>query len=1191
MVFPRNIQLSKALRVLLVGVISILCGVNLSKADNNVFRPIFLNEPTPLNECLDIEKGDDGFIWIANSEGVVRYDGYSVRRYHCQYNFLRSLHKLSGGAIIQLDNFEELGIRRYNPICDDFTKMNIEGDDFLLGAIAECGAVDNHNNLWIGTSRGILCYNDTDGSYHHFEEFRNEEIRTIVAVGDKIAFFVGYDRLYIASPNLEHNRLKIEQSAKTPYNIAPQSALYDPFTRTILIGTLEEGLYTYHIATERFTKQSHLNLDNIPIRALSDFDEDIILIGTDGLGVFKVRRDNFAIVEHYHYTSPYEQSIESNAIYDIYVDSEQRIYAATYAHGVHVLDSHALDYDLIEPQGAHGEPLHSTVNALYEDSDGSLLMGTNNGIYSISKNRQSHKLYSFTKGTESRNKVVLTIQGFDGELYAGGYGSGLLRVDRAHKTLRPVSFNSNSEAGNSRFLFALLNDNNSTLWMGGIDSKLLSLDAKSNILSNHGEASGVSSIAEYSATKLIYCADYNLFTLDKISGEITPFKFSKETIEQVGELPKVHIIRKYNNTIYFATNNCGLLSYNTSTSKATSHAAMLGQDYSNILSFEVDKRGDVWLATSNGVAQLNMQDNYAKCYEQLGTIKAGSFIKGASLLTRSGEVIFGTLHGALTIQPETYRTEGEKMMQPQITDFKISYNSVLRDSTQLKLDRPIGKVEEFELNYSQNTFSLYFTQIDFSRFENPLYSWRLEGFDEQWSPISAQTYAEYRNVPPGDYKFKLRAYRSQNSNSYVESSTSIRINNPWYWSWYTKTLYLLLFGASIVAGLYLYTQHTEQRQSQERIDSYINILHSLLTPISLLKAPIESLSRELNSSTSAGHLLSVAKKNIERLHSLVSQQSEFKSIISEAQELQELSLNDYFRDLNDGFWEYALLNNVALSLEVKQPNKVVNISREALDKVMDNLLSNAIKYSDRKGEVKITIDYNSSHWSVQIANRGLSIPNGEQKRIFKTAYRADNQINASQPSSGMGLLLSGKLVDAMGGAISFSSNENRGTSFTVRFPMNLAQQPSANSYETLDDTALESVNDIREDVVIGEEISATEGQICEEHISDSDRQFIEQVGEIIRTNLANQDFNIDSLCTDLYMSRSAFYNRMKKITNLTPNEMLRRARMEAAAELLCAGEHSVQTISDMVGFSDAKYFSKVFFKFYGCYPSKYTSSR
>ncbi|MFR9515063.1 MAG: ATP-binding protein [Rikenellaceae bacterium] len=1182
-------------RALCVYIFIVLSTLYELRADNNIFRPIYLDDPISINECQCIEKDDDGFLWIANSEGVIRYYCCSGRMYRLEYNFLRSLHKLSDGSIVILNNFQPLNINIYNPIRDLFDKVDIE-NEAMCDIVTECGAVDQSNNLWIGTSDGILCYSGDRGDLYHFEEFRGEDIKSLFTIGDMIVFFADSNKLFIAYADWEQKRLIVKSSVESPFVEPPQSALYDTYLRAIHFGTTGEGLYSYDMISHKFTKHSNLNLDNIPIKSIEELNVEQLLIGTDGLGVLKVQRNDFSIVDHYYRTTAHEFSIPSNAIYDLYVDPEQRIYAATYAHGVLVLDSQSLDYELIMPMGKHGEPLLSTVNSIYEDYDGSLLMGTNNGVYSISEDDQQHNLYRFENSISSRNKVILSIQGFDGELYAGGYGSGLLRVDRKERTLRSVECNSRSAI--PQFLFTFYNDNNTKLFMGGINSKLISYNHKDNDVVSYGEGRGVTSISTFSATKLIYCADYNLYIFDKISQVATPFKLDSVMINQLDIPLKIHMIRKYYDDIYFATTNCGLLSYNISTHTTASYAEMLGSDYSNIISFEVDQRGDIWLVSSIGMAHIDTQNNYVTCYKRLGEVKASSFVKGASLLTHSGEVMFGTLDGVISINPFTFYEKKAFDEAPQLVDFKISYNSIFQDATLLKLDRPIADVEEFNLSYLQNTFSFSFTQIDFSRFESTPYSWFLEGFDKQWSPVSTQSCAEYRNIPSGNYTFRYRAYRSQNSDEYVENSVQVRIRPPWYWSHYIIAIYILLISIMIYAAIYLYTKKMQYHHTQERIDHYINILHSMLMPITLTKAPIEALHREIGDSSTAAHLLAVVSKSISRMHSLISVQTDFHSIINDAADEHELSLNDYFRDLSDNFWEYALFNNVSLELEIGQPNKVIRISREALNKVMDNLLSNAIKYSNKTSAVVVAISYSSAHWCVSVTNHGVVIPSSKHKCIFKTPYRADNAINMSQPSSGMGLVLTAKLVQVMGGVISFTSSEQQGTTFTVRLPMKIADKPITHT-DVMDDTTLADVSDIRTGINLrdsDETVSDTEILIASEDDSDTtisqvDKEFIGQVSDIIRANLSNQDFNVDTLCSKLFMSRSAFYNRMKHITNLTPIEMLRRARMEVACDLLREEKYSILAISEMVGFSDAKYFSKVFYKFYGYYPSKYPRAK
>ncbi|MCA1745111.1 MAG: response regulator, partial [Bacteroidales bacterium] len=105
-------------------------------------------------------------------------------------------------------------------------------------------------------------------------------------------------------------------------------------------------------------------------------------------------------------------------------------------------------------------------------------------------------------------------------------------------------------------------------------------------------------------------------------------------------------------------------------------------------------------------------------------------------------------------------------------------------------------------------------------------------------------------------------------------------------------------------------------------------------------------------------------------------------------------------------------------------------------------------------------------------------------------------------------------------------------------------------------------------------------------LSDNDRRFVERATNLVIENISNSDFNIDSLCREMAMSRTLFYNRLKSLTGKSPQEFIRLIRLQKAAELLKNGKSVTETAMDC-GFVNPKYFSSLFKHQFGVQPSKY----
>ena len=93
--------------------------------------------------------------------------------------------------------------------------------------------------------------------------------------------------------------------------------------------------------------------------------------------------------------------------------------------------------------------------------------------------------------------------------------------------------------------------------------------------------------------------------------------------------------------------------------------------------------------------------------------------------------------------------------------------------------------------------------------------------------------------------------------------------------------------------------------------------------------------------------------------------------------------------------------------------------------------------------------------------------------------------------------------------------------------------------------------------------------------------------EVIAKNIANPDFGIKHLTDEMNMSHSVIFRKVKALTGSNVIEFIRSVRLKKAAQLLQKQKLPVSEVSLMVGFNDAKYFSKCFIKEFGVSPREY----
>ena len=106
-------------------------------------------------------------------------------------------------------------------------------------------------------------------------------------------------------------------------------------------------------------------------------------------------------------------------------------------------------------------------------------------------------------------------------------------------------------------------------------------------------------------------------------------------------------------------------------------------------------------------------------------------------------------------------------------------------------------------------------------------------------------------------------------------------------------------------------------------------------------------------------------------------------------------------------------------------------------------------------------------------------------------------------------------------------------------------------------------------------------------IPSFDEKLFKKALLIIEENISNELFNISTFCSELAVSRTLLFLKVKAWTNFTPNELIKHYRMRRAIQLLEKGKMIVSEVSYHVGYKNPKYFSKCFSEKFGLTPSQF----
>ncbi len=352
--------------------------------------------------------------------------------------------------------------------------------------------------------------------------------------------------------------------------------------------------------------------------------------------------------------------------------------------------------------------------------------------------------------------------------------------------------------------------------------------------------------------------------------------------------------------------------------------------------------------------------------------------------------------------------------------------------------------------------------------ERTHYQVRLDGFDEEWSGWTPETWKDYTSLPGGSYYFRVRA-RDVYGRISEEAGFSFTVRPPWYLTPWAYLLFILL-GAGLLGGMVQWRlaylkQRTRllQRTVAERTEEiarqhdqlavqanrlreldeakthfFANISHELRTPLPLIVGPLAQLydktDRSADPETHAQ--LGMMLRNGQRLQRLINQILDLTKL-----EAGGLMLDRRPHDLvafvarHVGLYEgLAQYEEVTLSFQSTTPTRIVSFDAKQMEKVLANLLSNAVKFTDAGGQVAVTVDVTSSMAEIRVADTGVGIAIEKLPRIFDRFYQVEDSTTRPYEGTGIGLALVKELVDLHGGTVHAESEPGRGSTFTVRIP-------------------------------------------------------------------------------------------------------------------------------------------------------------
>lgn len=353
---------------------------------------------------------------------------------------------------------------------------------------------------------------------------------------------------------------------------------------------------------------------------------------------------------------------------------------------------------------------------------------------------------------------------------------------------------------------------------------------------------------------------------------------------------------------------------------------------------------------------------------------------------------------------------------------------------------------KLKLAYTNNTLRFNFAAPSFDDESKNEYQYLLEGYDEDWSNWSAETYKDYTGLPPGTYRFLVRG-RNVYQHIGAEAVFEFRVLPPFYLRWWAFILYALIVAAA--ARLWrqnalrlLEKKHAQQIKQLEyeklkeldqlKSQFFADISHEFRTPLTLILGPIDTLlsGKPAEEQARQYHLI---KRSAQRLLRLINELLDLSKLEAGKMTL-DLRPQDLVKLLQGVVYSFESLaqgKNISLELNCRVETAVLLIDSGKMEQVMINLVSNAIKFTPPHGRVSVELSLSQGEAKIEVRDTGPGIAPVHLPHVFDRFYQVADASNPDGVGSGIGLALSKELVELHGGRIKAYSKLGEGASFCV----------------------------------------------------------------------------------------------------------------------------------------------------------------
>ena len=639
-----------------------------------------------------------------------------------------------------------------------------------------------------------------------------------------------------------------------------------------------------------------------------------------------------------------------------------------------------------------------------------------------------------------------------------------------------------------------------------------------------------------------------------------------------------------------------------------------------------DNQGNLWVIRESSIDRYNPKTGTTEVFGPNDFDFNMSFTEARPVHDpATNDITVGTPMGSLTFNPAKMK---KSPYQARIIFTMLHY-------TGESASEPILHKEKVEIPSDKRNLSISFASLDYSRKYNMKYRYRLDGHtpEGEWIDLGTRNYIAFNHISSGNYVLKVMATNSHGVWSKYVAELPIEVN-PTFWESIWGKLFMLLMLLGIVAFIfYNYNRNQHEKLNHEmslmKNDFFSNASHKLRTPLTLIGGPLKEVLDKENGLTRQGkEMITIALKNSYEMLEMINKMLRFDNnsnlmdnsgldILDKTMEEDDIpgqvddgnaaryladikkveketeenmteeeirakeedrkditvlvvedngDLRKFLYSILQSMYNVLLAENGKAGLLMSRTDKPDFIITDVTMPVMDGItMIKEIKQDHDLAQIPIIIL--SAKASVEDRLKGFEMGvDAYMTKPFSTQYllgRIDAVIKQRRA-------LQKEMLEKLEQGGNMAGLKN----------MQMIPEPK----KTLSQITSEIAEKEREDAEKAKTLHESDFAFMASQIND---KVTAKILKYVTENMGNPDLKIDDIAEAMGMSRSVLYAKIKQSVSMTPIDFVRHIRIMRASELLQQTDDTLASISFEVGFSDPKYFSKVFKKEMGIVPSEY----